>query len=300
MAQETTPSITPSDRAGFIERVGHLWLENPWRLATFGWELLEAILLARREERETRLSALLWNTARQFARTLTRSMLPVLVFGAVLGLAVGTIVGGFGDLVRTFIDTFALTVIYRLVLPALVVILLVARIGSAIAGRLSTFPLAYRDTVTSAKRAHPEDRRLSSGRFMTARLLLAEVVPLIGATVLTAAVAYWALAIWLMAGYMSDGQGTQLLNVLSPAGWPAFDDFIRAKSLAPELRAGTISSVILGVLIAYIPAALGTAAGQRIHEGSAEPTDYYDAVWESGAMTLIICAVAIGLTWNTF
>lgn len=290
--------LSPADRPGFIERVGHLWIENPARLVMFALELLRAPVQARNEARRTTLLILLRNIARQIGRTLLRSMIPVLTFGAVLGLAIGAVVGGFGDLVRTFIDTFALRVIYQLVLPILVMIILLARVGSAIAGRLSMYSLAYRARTAAQPKADIADAAPGTS-YMSARELLAEVLPLILATVITAGISYWLLALWLMAGYMSDGLPSQILQVLAPSNWSSFGDFIQAKTLGPVLWAGTWWSLGFGVAIAYVAAALGTAAGERISNGSAEPTDYYDAVWESGAMTLLICAVTIALTWKT-
>ncbi|HVZ38171.1 MAG TPA: hypothetical protein VHI13_02765 [Candidatus Kapabacteria bacterium] len=283
---------SPAYRAGFVERVGHLWVENTWRLVLFARVIAQAIARANGEHRRTTIPVFARNVARQVWRTLLRSAIPVLVFGGVLGLAIGLVVGGFGDLVRTFIDTFALPVIYRLVLPVLVMIILVARIGSAIAGRLTTYPLVYRHNAQSGS---DDGTPATHATYMSARELLAEVVPLILATAITAMAAYWLLAFWLMAGYMSDGLPSQLLHVIAPARWSAFGDFIQAKSLGPILRTGTWWSLGFGFAIAYIAAALGTAAGERIQNGTAEPTDYYDAVWESGAMTMLLCAGLIAL-----
>ena len=279
---ENELSVPAESRGGFLERVGHLWVENPLRILTFWWDLVRTSIVAIAAPAEQERTTFIADVARQFGRTLLRTAIPVFAFGAVMGLAIGSIVGGFGEMVRVFIDSLALGIVFKLVLPILGVILLVARVGTAIAGRLTTYPLS-----------HPGE---GPGGGMSARRLLAEVIPVIAATILTAGVTYWILALWVMAGYMSDGYAGQLLRF----GYSDYIDFIRGKGLMPDLWRGTVWSLMFGALVAHVAAALGTAAAERIDAGAADPGDYYNAVWESGATTLLLCAALIGLLWNVF
>lgn len=286
MTTSSIPSSAVSPRksirwgSSFLARIGHLWVENPWQLLTFTWRLIVASVRAGSERPLHTSLQYGWMAWKQIGRTLLRTAIPALGLGGALGIAIGNIVSGGGGIVRFFFDTFALTVIFKQVLPLIVAILMVARVGASIAGKFSTAPLFSPSATGGVGPFRSQNRDL-----------LGQVAPLIMAGAITGGAIYLLLVIWVIAGYTSDGI---IAAIILPSPGDIIG-FIDERQIWGEIYKGLAESAMFGFVVAYVAAALGIAAGARVAAGSNDPEDFYYATWESGATSLILCAVIIAL-----
>jgi hypothetical protein len=266
--------------AHFVRRMARQVVENPVALVMLGIRLVKAYMDVAPRVGMPRILEFAREILHQTARTFGRGFLPVLSLGVVMGMAVGGIVGGFGDLIRPLFDIYAFSIIIHQVLPLILTLLVIARNGSAITGKFLTYPFG--------EGIPKKERNFSNA------LLLDLVVRHCIAAVLSSGVLYLILAGCVIVGYMSDG----MVGEISVRLIGNIPGFIETKQVGTDLLSATIKSMLFAGVVSYAASALGIIGAERITSEVHESTDYYYPIWESGVIALLLCAVFAGLLWD--
>ena len=231
---------------------------------------------------------------KMMVKSFFRGIIPVTVIGVAGGIAVGSLVGTIGPLIRTAIESPAMIILLANILPLILAILLAARNGAAIASRIALL------IPTGKPPRLPGDR------------LLIEGLPSLVAAPFVGALFYAILAACLIAGYLVGSVGPIRIAVITPDvadNLGAFlKDYIYALSVAPGfienhqvstlLRDGALKSILFGAIVAYTATAFGTRSAEWQLSREAEYREFNKAVWESVVTALTICGIITFLMWT--
>jgi hypothetical protein len=230
---------------------------------------------------------------RMMVKSFFRGVVPVTMIGVVGGIAVGSLAGSIGPLVRTAIESPAMVILLANIIPLILAILLAARNGAAIASRLALLPAA------------------GSPPRLSRDTLLLEGLPSLVAAPFVGALFYIILAACLVAGYVVGGMAPIRVEVTADligriVGF--LRDYLHAMTLIPEyaqlhgawpiFRDGALKSILFGAIVAYIAMAFGVRAAESTRSWKEEYYEFNNAVWESVVTALTICGIITFLLWT--
>lgn len=268
---------------GFLDRVGHVWVENPVSVVRFVWRLLKAVVV-RRAGDDRFLGWPLWvHMLGQLGRTTTRGLVPAIGIGIVLAFAIGTVSRTIGSLARPLFDSTGMMMLLYNLIPLLLMLIVILRNGSSIAAKFASMPAAA--LLRSGRR---EDPGFNDGP------LLYNALPHLFATTLSSIVLFAILVYFTVAGYLAYGVMTALLKI-SPVDVYAFVD---ASHLLGALGIGLLKSALYALIVSIVAMALGVQAGERVLSADEEQYEFFDAVWESSVTSLSICLALALLLWK--
>ncbi|HKP74350.1 MAG TPA: ABC transporter permease [Longimicrobiaceae bacterium] len=279
-ANDDSPATTAPQRAGgvwacFVRevedtlvRTGHVWLENPLTIVTFIGRLIAAIPAGVRAFR-TRAGAARASRRLigQFLGTLLRGVVLVGVLGLAGGLAVGTLARAAGSFFLPLIEGTVLPILVRDLAPLGLAVALAARMGASISTQLAVLP---------AQRHLPVV-------IFNARELNRRAVPHVVAGFGTAPLLFLVMGACLLTGYEAFGSVRELARAsparfFTPAVWP-------------PLVTGAIRAMGFGGVVSIVACALGVYAAEHYDSDTGERIEVNQAVWESSAISVVICAV---------
>jgi ABC-type transporter Mla maintaining outer membrane lipid asymmetry permease subunit MlaE len=248
-----------------LDRIGHVCFENPVTLLAFAGRLLSAAPAGLAELGSRRGLVVLGRLARQFFRTLLRSLVLVAALGVAAAMGIGAVARLGGSFFQPLLEQVVLVVVLRDLAPLALAVALAARMGVSITTRLAVLPARRsRETVTFGPR---EMNRI--------------VLPPLLAGAATAPVLFVVLGWFIANGYQSYGSIRALLQ--APLRFPVPD-------LWPALAAGAWRAAAFGWIVAYVAAALGVRSAERFSSEAGEELELNDAVWEASVISLLLCA----------
>lgn len=258
---------------GFLERVGHLWVENPLNLGRFFIRLLGAWRCVLFDLSPRQLGRTVWRLVTQTFRTFLRGFFVVLALGLAVGFGIGAIARAAGPALQPTFASVILPALLRDAAPLILTVLVAGRMGGSIAARLgseSLFP----------------DRALP----LSDSDLTWLVLPYLAAATITSAV-FYSLGAWLIVkGYMSMGQPVRFLD--TDPNW-----YLSLSSTRSALELGLVKSMIFGALVAFVASAYGVAARERALRGVRRVDDVQDAVWETSVTTVLLATALSVILW---
>lgn len=257
----------------WLWRVGHVWVENPVSLVTFGWRLARSLVFGFAELGSPRGARLVGIGLQQTFKTFFRGVFPVAGLGLALGLGVGTVTSGLGLALRPVFDATVLVVLVRDALPLGLAVFLSARTGSPIAAKLATIPVT-----------HDAPRIV-----FTARHLQEQVVPHLLAALATSVAFFVILAYASIAGYATGGSLAQL---------PYAETLSFARRLTDPIGQGVLKAALFGGVVVYVAAALGVQTAERFLARDDTSGDLHYAIWESTVTSVVVCTVLTIVLWQ--
>jgi ABC-type transporter Mla maintaining outer membrane lipid asymmetry permease subunit MlaE len=279
-----TEELTPGQAVWrFLDRTGHVWVENPWSVLTFPVRFAKAMLFTRRAKGRQDHWRLWVLTLEQIGRTTLRGLFPTVGVGVVMALAVGAVSRGIGSLARPLVETAVFENHFANILPLVLLMIVVLRNGSSIAAKLAAMPML----------AQREPWLIPSLRFDDDELL-DNTAPHLVASVLSALPFYVVLTWFAVAGYIAHGELTGPIWTSPRSGW----EFLELQNLRPSLAAGLAKSALYCLVVAWVSLALGIQAAERVLGPSSEQSDFFNAVWESGVTSLLLCLTIGVMTWT--
>ena len=258
----------------FVARVGHLWAENPWILASFTVRLLRAWRCLLFDLSPRQLKGTVWSFVSETTRTFVPGLFVVLGLSVTLGLGIGAVARAVGPLLQPVFASVVMTVLLRDAAPLVLMVLMASRMGGIIAARLGsaegTTPFG------SAIVTDPELTRLA--------------LPYLVAGTITGAVFYSLGAYCIVLGYVSLGDPVRFVNA-SP------DWFLQLQPIRSALRFGVFKSMVFGHLVALVACALGIASRERALSGIRRVDDVQNAVWETSVGSILVATLLSVLLW---
>jgi ABC-type transporter Mla maintaining outer membrane lipid asymmetry permease subunit MlaE len=251
----------------YLERVGHLWVENSITLLQFGGRMIRAFVLVVYNLGSRGGSLHLGRYIKQAIKVSTRGIVVALALGIASGVGVGGISGKLADEFRPAFETLVLPVILRDILPLFIALLTIARSGSAVATKIAIYPATQ-----GKKSLRYDDTDIEKAIF-----------PQFLSMTIAAGLLYIILAFALLTGYLSGGAFSALRFV-------EVREFIRLADIGPVLLHATARSMIFGAIVAYVASAFGVQAAERFLSDARETHDLHYAVWESSVTSLVICS----------
>ncbi len=244
----------------YFWRVGHVWVENPWRLVEFAIGLARSVVEGIVDPRRGAWGRTAVESLRQTGKTFFRGLFPVLFLGLAFGLGLGLVTADFTGLLRATFERTVLFVLLRDGLPLLLVVFLTARTGGTLAAKFAE--------EAPDERAEPVP-------------LHRRVLPHLVAASLTSAGFFLALVACVLGGYAAHGVAGQASAGLS--------GYFGAFGVA--LGGGVLRSALFGGIVAFAGAGVGSnAAGRR--------AERHYAVWESTVISIAVCTVLTILLWE--
>jgi ABC-type transporter Mla maintaining outer membrane lipid asymmetry permease subunit MlaE len=248
-----------------LDRIGHVWFENPMTLVAFIGRLFAAAPLGLAALGSSRAGSVATRLGQQFFRTLIRGVVLVAALGIAGGLVIGTLSRIGGSFLQPLIEEGVLKVVVRDLAPLGLAVALAGRMGVSITAKLAVLPARLkRETLVFGRREINEF-----------------VVPQLVAGLTTAPLLFFLLAWFLLAGYESSGRLMELLYA-SPGRF-----FV--PELWPPLAAGAWRSAGFGWVVAFVASALGVRAAERFASSGGEEIELTNAVWESSVTAILIC-----------
>jgi ABC-type transporter Mla maintaining outer membrane lipid asymmetry permease subunit MlaE len=268
----------------FLDRVGHVWVENPWSVLTFPARFVKAMLFTRRPKHAHDHWRLWVLTLEQTGRTTLRGLFPTIGVGIVLAMAVGAVSRGIGSIARPFFENIALESLLANILPLVVLMIVVLRNGSSIAAKLASLPAA----------ARIDERLVRELRFDDDELL-DHAAPHLVASVLSALPLFAVIVYFAVSGYIAHGELSGPVWTSPGSSW----GFLELQNLIPSLWSGLFKSILFCLIVAWVSLALGIQAAERVLAAKDEQYDFFNAVWESSVTSLLICLAIAVMTWNS-
>lgn len=265
-----------------LDRIGHAWVENPWSILSFPARLGVAMVTTERASGEHEKWRLWILTLEQIARTTIRGIVPTAAVGVVLAFSIGVLSRSIGTIVRPLFESIALTNLFENILPLLLLMIVVLRNGSSIAAKFASLPAGARI-----------DARLNRDLSFSDDQLLDHAVPHLIASTLSALPLFALLTHATIAGYISHGDFLAEIWT-SPLDSAAF---LELRNLLTSFWIGLAKGATYCLIVAWISLALGIQAAERVMSDDDEPYDFFNAVWESGVTSLLVCTVIAMITW---
>jgi ABC-type transporter Mla maintaining outer membrane lipid asymmetry permease subunit MlaE len=259
---------------GVLERIGHLWLENPVNLVRFLFRLLGAWRCVFSDLSPRQVTRTLLRFLRQTSRTFFRGVFVVLALGIAIGFGTGAVARAAGPALQPMFASTVMIALLRDVAPLFLTLFLAGRVGGSIAARLGS-GLGLRG---------PRPSRVSN------QDLTWQVLPHLVAATITSA-AFYVLGAWIIVkGYVSLGQPDRFLDASS--SW-----YLSLGSTWSALQLGLVKSVAFGVMVAYVASAYGVAARERAFTGIRRVEDVQNAVWETNVTAVLIATAVSVVLW---
>ncbi|MFL5383426.1 MAG: ABC transporter permease [Longimicrobiaceae bacterium] len=248
-----------------LDRIGHVWFENPLTLVTFMGRLLAASGVGFAALASRRAGAVLARLGRQLSGTFFRGVAVVIALGMAGGLVIGTFSRLGGSVVQPLLEDLVLPVVVRDLAPLGLAVALAGRMGASITTKLAVLPARLGRPAMDFR-----DRELNR-----------HVVPQLVAGLVTAPLLFLVLAWFLLAGYEGSGNLFDLLGA-SPTRffWPPWK----------PLAVGALRAAAFGAVVAFVASALGVREAERFDDWAGEGIDLNRAVWEASVTSILICA----------
>lgn len=260
--------------AGLLERIGHLWVENPVTLVRFLFRLLGAWRCMLFDLSPRQLGRTIWRVISQTSRTFFRGVFAALALGLAIGFGTGAVARAAGPALQPVFASVVVIALLRDAAPLILAMFLAGRMGGSIAARLGS----------GIGLGSPETQRVSE------QDLTWQVLPYLFAAAITSAVFYSLGAYWIVKGYVSLGQVDSFLDA-SPV-W-----YLSLSSTRSALQIGLVKAMAFGAMVAYVASAYGIAARERAFTGTRRVEDVQDAVWETSVTVVLIATAVSVILW---
>lgn len=252
----------------YFERIGHVWVENPVSLISFGFRLGGSLVYSLNE-----IGSQLWwkffsRLLKQTLRAFFRGIFLVLAIGIVSGMGVGLIYSELGQTTKPIFDQIVLVPLLRDILPMALAIIITARAGATIAAKFASYAVLK----------EKEQWIFTKDEFQK------EVIPQIFATMVTSGFFFVVTCTTILIGYFTEGL-FQSMNLYD------LQEVVQLNELSQLLYAGFWKSIIFGMIIAYVASAFGIQASESFVSSEEETYDLHYAVWESSVTSIFICLI---------
>lgn len=255
----------------FLERLAHVWVENPLMVLRFWVDTVLSVPRLLAEFGSRRAGAFLLRILKQAAKAVFRGLALAAAVGVVAGLGLGALGRSAGALTRPLLDEVLMVVVLRDLLPVAVALVVAARAGSAVATKL-----ALRPTTGMPHWATPFPWR--------------EVAPHLFAGGLSAPVFHLLIAFAAVAGYLAAGEWLPSAASETIAGLSG--------TWGEALGSGLVRSAVFGVLAISVAAALGTASAERRGQTDRIQYEPYRPAWESTVTSVLAAAIITLFLWS--
>jgi ABC-type transporter Mla maintaining outer membrane lipid asymmetry permease subunit MlaE len=187
---------------------------------------------------------------------------------------VGTLARAAGSFFLPLIEGQILPILVGDLAPLGLAVALASRMGASIATQLAVLPARRGQRVVMF-----DDREMH-----------AKVVPHVVAGLGTAPLLFLVMGACLLTGYEAFGSVRELGSVgpsrfFMPSVWPP------SLTLWPPLVTGAFRAMGFGFVVSFVACALGVYAAEHYDSEPGERIEPNEAVWESSAISLVICAV---------